>query len=78
MKLVTLYTRAGCHLCDDAKRVLAEARRQTEFTYEEKDIDGDAGLRRLYHEQVPVIAIDGRRAFRFRVDLKRLLRELAR
>lgn len=78
MKTVTLYTRAGCHLCEDARRVLAEARRRTDFTYEEKDIDSDAGLLRLYHEQVPVIAIDGRRAFRFRVDLNRFLRELAR
>ncbi len=32
-------------------------------------------LRRLYNEQVPVIAIDGRRAFRFRVKLERLVRE---
>jgi glutaredoxin len=78
MKQVTLYTRAGCHLCDDAKKVIEEARRQVEFTYEEKDIDGDAELRQRYNEQVPVIAIDGRQAFRFRVKLDRLVREIGR
>lgn len=76
MKTVTLYTRAGCHLCEDAKRVIEQARRQAEFAYEEKDIDADAELRQRYNEQVPVIAIDGRRAFRFRVNLDRLLKEL--
>jgi glutaredoxin len=76
MKTVTLYTRAGCHLCEDAKRVIEAARRQAEFAYEEKDIDADAELRQRYNEQVPVIAIDGQRAFRFRVNLDRLLKEL--
>ena len=76
MKTVTLYTRAGCHLCEDAKRVIEEVRHQAEFAYEEKDIDADPELRRQYNEQVPVIAIDGQRAFRFRVSPDRLLKEL--
>jgi glutaredoxin len=73
---VTLYTRAGCCLCDDAKRVLAEARRRAGFDYEELDIDGDAELRRLYNDEVPVIAIDGVKAFKYRVDMKELLKKL--
>jgi len=76
--LVTLYTRAGCHLCDEAKRVLAEARRQVEFAYEERDIDADDELRRLYNEEVPLVAIDGRKAFQYRVDINEFLKRLER
>jgi glutaredoxin len=73
---VTLYTRAGCHLCDQAKLVLDQARRQAEFTYEELDIDGDPELRRLYNDEVPVIAIGGVKAFKHKVDLKEFLKKL--
>ena len=76
MPRVTLYTRAGCHLCDDAKRVVMEARRRAAFEYEEVDIDGDPELRRLYNDEVPVVAIGGVKAFKYRVDLKELLRRL--
>jgi glutaredoxin len=58
---VTLYTRAGCHLCDDARRAIAEARRRTAFEYEERDIDADPELLRLYNWEVPVIVADGAR-----------------
>lgn len=75
--LVTLYTRAGCCLCDDAKRVLAEARKRVDFDYEEFDIDADAELRRLYNDEVPVIAINRAKAFKYRVDMKEFLRRLA-
>jgi len=77
MTLVTLYTRQGCCLCDDAKRVLAEARGKANFDYREVDIDSDPDLRRQYNEEVPVIAIDGAKAFKYRVDLKDVLRRLA-
>lgn len=76
--LVTLYTRVGCHLCDNAKRVIEEARRHAEFAFEERDIDADPELRRLYNEEVPVIAIDGRKAFKYRVDMKEFLKRLGR
>lgn len=75
--LVTLYTRAGCHLCDDAKRVLAEARRRADFDYEERDIDADGDLRRLYNDEVPVAAINGVKAFKYRIDMKEFLKKLA-
>ena len=76
MRKVTLYTRVGCCLCDEAKQVLQAARRRAEFALEEIDIDRDEALRRLYNDEVPVIAIDGRKAFKYRVDLKELLRRL--
>jgi glutaredoxin len=76
--LVTLYTRARCHLCDDAKQVIVAARSRADFDYEEFDIDTDPELLRLYNEEVPVIAIDRRKAFKYRVDMNDLLKRLAR
>lgn len=73
---VTLYTRGGCHLCDDAKRVLDRARRHTGFDLEEFDIDADPELRRLYNEEVPVIAINGSKAFKYKVTEPELLKKL--
>jgi len=75
--LVTLYTRAGCCLCDDAKRVLAAARRRADFDYEERDIDGDPELVRLYNDEVPVIAINRVKAFKYRIDMNEFLKKLA-
>jgi len=75
--LVTLYTRQGCCLCDEAKHVIDDARRRTAFDYEEFDIDGDSELRRLYNDEVPVIAINHNKAFKYRVDLKEFLKKLA-
>ncbi len=75
--LVTLYTRKGCCLCDDAKQVLEAARRRTAFDYQELDIDFDPELQRKYNDEVPVIAINGVKAFKYRVELKELLKRLA-
>jgi glutaredoxin len=69
---VILYTRRGCHLCDDAKRLLVKHG----LSPEEVDIDADPELQRRYTECVPVVVIDGRERFRGRVDevlLRRLL-----
>lgn len=74
---VTLYTRTGCCLCDEAKRVLDAARRHAEFDYEEIDIDGDADLVRRYNDEVPVIAINGAKAFKYRLDMSEFLKKLA-
>jgi glutaredoxin len=75
--LVTLYTRSGCCLCDDAKRVLVEAQRRADFDYEELDIDGDPELLRLYNDEVPVVAINRVKAFKYRVEMKEFLKKLA-
>ena len=76
MPRVTLYTRQGCCLCDDAKNVLAAARRRADFDCEEVDIDRDPALRRRYNEEVPVIAINGVKAFKYRVDMSEFLKKL--
>jgi glutaredoxin len=74
---VTLYTRAGCCLCVDAKKVIAAARQRVDFDYSEIDIDTDAELVRLYNDEVPVIAINRRKAFKYKVEMNQLLKKLA-
>ena len=74
---VTLFTRAGCCLCDEAKQVLMIARRRADFDYEEVDIDSDFALARRYNDEVPVIAINGAKAFKYRVDMTEFLKKLA-
>jgi glutaredoxin len=75
---VTLYTRVGCHLCDVAKDVLDQVRRERPFDLTTVDIDTDPELVRAYGEQVPVVTIDGRKAFKFRVDAVALRDQLDR
>jgi glutaredoxin len=75
--LVTLYTRRGCCLCDAAKQILLAARERTAFDYEELDIDLNPELVRLYNDEVPVIAIDGRKAFKYRISMGEFLKKLA-
>jgi len=74
---VTLYTRAGCCLCVDAKQVIAAARARVDFDYAEIDIDSDEELVRLYNDEVPVIAINRRKAFKYKVNMNELLKKLA-
>ena len=75
--LVTLYTRRGCCLCDDAKAVLSAAHSRAGFVYEEIDIDTDPDLVRRYNDEIPVIAIDRVKAFKYRVDMDEFLKKLA-
>ena len=78
MPTVTLYTRRGCHLCDDAKAVIDAARLEQPFEFALIDIDGDPTLRARYTDEVPVIAVDGRTAFKYRLTADALLARLRR
>ena len=68
MRTVTLYTRAGCHLCDEARTVLERLQRCLPFALEERDITADDDLHSRYLERIPVIALDGEELFDFFVD----------
>jgi glutaredoxin len=74
---VTLYTRAGCCLCDDAKQAIAAARQRVDFDYAEIDIDADPDLVRLYDHEVPVITINRRKAFKYKINMNEFLKKLA-
>jgi glutaredoxin len=65
---VIIYSRPGCHLCDEAKAAILSAGCSDEFTLEEVNIESDDELLRKYKYDIPVIAIDGIESFRHRVD----------
>jgi hypothetical protein len=75
---VTLYHSPGCHLCDRARVVLEEARADGAFDLVEVDITGSEELEAGYREWLPVVEIDGERAFVYFVDPIGLRRKLAR
>jgi glutaredoxin-like protein DUF836 len=77
MSVVTLYGRAGCHLCDEARAELVRLRAQAPFALEEVDIERDPVLHARYLERIPVVALDGEELFDFFVDGPELLRKLA-
>ena len=76
LRTVTVYHAAGCHLCDRALEVVDEARDRQPFTLELVDIGGDAALEAAYREHLPVIEIDGIRAFTYFVSVDALLDRL--
>ena len=76
MHEVIVYSRAGCHLCDVVKRQLEQWRARAEFTWREIDIDTDPELLRLYNEEVPVVFIDGRKAFKYHLNERDFFRRL--
>lgn len=76
LREVVVYSRKGCHLCEIVKESLTKLQRRGGFTWREIDVDSDAELRRLYNDEVPVIFIDGRKAFKYRMDEREFLRKL--
>ena len=74
---VVLYSRKGCHLCDVAKETLTKLHRRGGFTLQEMDVDSDEQLRRQFTDEVPVVFIDGRKAFKYRMDEHEFLRKLS-
>ena len=65
---VIIYSRPGCHLCDDAKAAIRSAGCDDQFTLEEVNIESDDELLRKYKYDIPVIMIDGVETFIHRVD----------
>jgi len=68
MTTVTIYSRHGCHLCEDAEGTLESLREELNFEIEVIYIEDDAELIRLYSDQVPVIHIDGQHHDFYKVD----------
>jgi len=65
---VVLYSRPGCHLCDEARAVLEAQRARTPFDLEEIDIETDDELVKEFGIRIPVVAIDGVERFEIAVD----------
>ena len=69
--LVTVYSRSGCHLCENAEVTLAGLTEELNFDLEIKLIDASPELEKLYGHEVPVIHINGEHHDFFRVDVER-------
>jgi glutaredoxin len=67
LRQVIVYSRKGCHLCEIVKETLAKLHRRGGFTWKEVDVDSDEQLRRQFTDEVPVVFIDGRKAFKYRI-----------
>jgi Glutaredoxin-like domain (DUF836) len=75
---VTLYHAPGCGLCQGAREVLLRVQADTPFELEEVDIGGDAALEETYREWLPVVEVEGVRAFVYYVDENAFRRKLLR
>jgi glutaredoxin len=73
---VILYSRKGCHLCEVVKESLEGLTHRARFTWREVDIDQDEALRQKYNDEVPVVFINGRKAFKYHLDEKAFVRRL--
>ncbi len=69
---VTLYTRAGCHLCEAAREIVQRVCAELGEGFDVVDVDSDPALRERFTEEVPVTFVDGRQHDFWRVDEQRL------
>jgi glutaredoxin len=69
---VRLYGKPGCHLCDEAREVIARVCAEVGTSYDEVDITTDPDLQRRFGEQIPVTFVDGAQHDFWRVDEHRL------
>jgi glutaredoxin len=77
MARVTLYSKAGCHLCDEARTVVSRVCADLGVDWVEVDITSDEELFRRWWEQIPVTLVDGKQHDFWRVDEERLRAALA-
>jgi glutaredoxin len=75
---VIIYSRPGCHLCDEAKASILSAGCTDRFTLEEVNIESDDELLRKYKYDIPVILIDGVESFIHRVNPREFLTRIKR
>jgi glutaredoxin len=77
MSVITLYTRPGCHLCDEAREVILSLRDSAgPFELREIDIESDPELHARFLERIPVIEVDGKRVAELHIDAPTLRRAL--
>ena len=78
MIVLTLYSRPGCHLCDEMKAILQRVARAAAppITIDEIDISGDLDLEARYGVEIPVLLVDGKKAAKYRITEEALLRLL--
>ncbi len=73
---IRLYTRRDCCLCEEMKGVVRDVAEEVPLEVEEVDVDSEPDLREKYGGEVPVLFIDGRKAFKYRVAARELKKKL--
>lgn len=73
---VEIYSKPDCHLCEEAKAILKKAQGTYDFELSEIDIREDSQIYEEYKEKIPFIFINGKKAFKYRVDPESLARKL--
>ena len=76
MTRLIIYSRPGCHLCDEMKEVVHRVSASLPLALDEIDISGNAELERLYGMEIPVLMIDGKKVAKYRIGESELLRAL--
>ena len=74
---LTIYSRPGCHLCDEMKTVVARVAQTIPLSLDEIDISTDPELEALYGLEIPVLMLDGKKAAKYRIEEADLMRLLA-
>jgi len=78
MLTLTLYSRPDCCLCEEMKAVLAQVRQDILFDLAEIDISPDPTLEARFGQEIPVLFVNGRKAFKYRLTAGELRRKLGR
>jgi len=65
---IEIYSRPGCHLCDEAKKVIERIQHRFPFTLRVVNVETDPRLEKEYGEEIPVVFINGKKAFKYHVD----------
>ena len=73
---LTLYTRKECCLCEEMKRVVREVGAEVPLETEEIDVDGSLELKERYGNEIPLLFINGRKSFKYRVTVRELKKRL--
>ena len=73
---IRIYSKKDCHLCDEAKTILVNFASRYPITVEEIDIGQDAASFEKYRNEIPVIFLENRKLFKYRIDAKKLDRAI--
>ena len=75
---VILYTKPGCHLCEEVRQEMLAAGIPDEYTYEEVNIEQDSAANERYRFEIPVITINGHKAFKYHLTADEFKRRVRR
>ena len=73
---LTIYTREGCGLCGEMKEVVREVKKEIPLEFDEVDVDSLPDLKEKFGDEVPVLFINGRKAFKYRLTETELRKKL--